>query len=152
MSPERFDRAAAEAAARYWMDKLMRLCSNGINVPRPLGEPITGCCTICEAVLAHRAALARAEGERDAHKVTRAGWKRESQKLLDDLVQRAQERDEARERAERAEAVIAQHDLCHKLHGKVDARAFADGCAAEQRKLYGCAPDADRVRELEGRI
>ena len=46
-------------------------------------------------------------------------------------------------------AVIATHDLCHNLHGKVDARAFADGCAAEQRKLYGCAPDADRVKELE---
>lgn len=42
---------------------------------------------------------------------------------------------------ERLQGVIAQHDLCHDLHGKVDARAFADGCAAEQRKLYGCAPD-----------
>ena len=33
--------------------------------------------------------------------------------------------------------------ICHNLHGVVDARGFADGCAAEQRKLYGCAPDAD---------
>jgi NTP pyrophosphatase (non-canonical NTP hydrolase) len=52
---------------------------------------------------------------------------------------------EYRARAEKAEAVIAQHDLCHDQHGKVDARAFADGCAAEQRKLYGQAPDADRL-------
>ncbi len=37
------------------------------------------------------------------------------------------------------------HGVCHNLHGTVDARAFADGCAAEQRKLYGCAPDADSL-------
>lgn len=49
----------------------------------------------------------------------------------------------------KAEDIIARHDLCHNMHGQVDARAFADGCAAEQRKLYGCAPDADRVAELE---
>lgn len=46
------------------------------------------------------------------------------------------------------EAIIAAHDLCHDLHGKVGPREFADGCAAEQRKFYGCAPDADRVAEL----
>ena len=40
------------------------------------------------------------------------------------------------------------HDICHNLHGTVDARAFADACRDEQRKLYGCAPDADRVVEL----
>lgn len=45
--------------------------------------------------------------------------------------------------------VIAQNDLCHDLHGKVDAEDFAKGCAAEQRKIYGCAPDADRIKELE---
>lgn len=48
---------------------------------------------------------------------------------------------------ERLQGVIAQHELCHDLHGKVDARAFADGCAAEQRRLYGCAPDADEACE-----
>lgn len=48
---------------------------------------------------------------------------------------------------ERLRAVIAQHDLCHNLHGKVDARAFADGCAAEQRNLYGYAPDADLLAD-----
>lgn len=31
---------------------------------------------------------------------------------------------------------------------KVTAQDFADGCAAEQRKHYGCAPDADRVERL----
>lgn len=35
------------------------------------------------------------------------------------------------------------HDICHNLHGKVSAEEFAAGCAAEQRKLYGRAPDAD---------
>ena len=46
------------------------------------------------------------------------------------------------------------HDLCHNLHGTVDAEAFAAGCAAEQRRIYGCAPDADRcasLRELAAR-
>lgn len=50
---------------------------------------------------------------------------------------------------ERLQSIIDTHDMCHNLHGKVDARAFTDGCAAEQRKLYGCAPDADRVKQLE---
>lgn len=49
-------------------------------------------------------------------------------------------------------AIIDQHDLCHNLHGKVDARAFADGCAAEQRKLYGCAPDQDEIGRLRTAI
>lgn len=44
--------------------------------------------------------------------------------------------------------IIAQHDLCHNLHGQVDARVFADGCTAEQRKIYGCAPDADEIERL----
>ena len=44
--------------------------------------------------------------------------------------------------------IIATHDLCHNLHGKVGPREFADGCADEQRKLFGCAPDADKVHEL----
>lgn len=69
--------------------------------------------------------------------------------VADDIVKRAEsaekERDEAR-------AVIAQHDLCHNLHGKVDAIAFAEGCAAEQRKLYGCAPHADLVASLSAAL
>ena len=52
-------------------------------------------------------------------------------------------------RIAKLEAIIATHDLCHDLHGKVDARAFADGCAQEQRKLYGCAPDADALTSLK---
>lgn len=35
-------------------------------------------------------------------------------------------------------------EFCHKLPETVSAREFADGCAAYQRTLYGCAPDADR--------
>lgn len=45
-------------------------------------------------------------------------------------------------------AIIAQHDLCHNLHGQVGPREFTDGCSAEQRRLYGCAPDADEVQRL----
>jgi hypothetical protein len=40
------------------------------------------------------------------------------------------------------------HEICHNLHWTVDAQAFADGCAEEQRKLYGCAPDRDIVATL----
>lgn len=40
------------------------------------------------------------------------------------------------------------NNICHNLHGTVDARAFAHGCAQEQRKLYGVAPDADEVQKL----
>ena len=49
----------------------------------------------------------------------------------------------------RLRGIIAQHDLCHDLHDKVGAEDFARGCAAEQRRLYGCAPDADRAAALE---
>lgn len=48
--------------------------------------------------------------------------------------------------------IIAQHDLCHDLHGKVGAREFADGCADEQRKHYGCALDADEVIALRAEL
>ena len=37
--------------------------------------------------------------------------------------------------------------ICHDLHGRVTAREFANGCTAEQRKLYGCAPDADEKKQ-----
>src|SRR5690606_28685206 len=60
--------------------------------------------------------------------------------------------DAATQRAEAAETIIAQNDLCHNQHGKVDARALADGCADEQRKHYGCAPDADEVAKLKQRV
>lgn len=40
------------------------------------------------------------------------------------------------------------HGICHNLHGTVDAKGFADGCAAEQRKLYGVAPDRDALEAL----
>ncbi len=53
---------------------------------------------------------------------------------------------------ERLRGVIAQHELCHDLHGKVDASAFAAGCAAEQRRIYGCAPDADENASLRAEV
>lgn len=53
---------------------------------------------------------------------------------------------------ERLKGVIAQHDLCHDLHGKVGAEDFARGCAAEQRRLYGRAPDADEVARLRAAL
>ena len=48
---------------------------------------------------------------------------------------------------ERLRGIIAQHELCHDLHGKVNAEDFAKGCAAEQRRIYGCAPHADEIRD-----
>jgi len=54
-------------------------------------------------------------------------------------------------KVERLTGVIAQHDLCHDLHGKVNAEDFAKGCEAEQRRLYGCAPHADEVARLKAK-
>lgn len=45
-------------------------------------------------------------------------------------------------------AIIETNNICHNLHGQVDAAAFAEGCAEEQRKLYGRAPDADLAEKL----
>lgn len=45
-------------------------------------------------------------------------------------------------------AIIQKNDLCHNRHGLVDAQAFADGCAVEQRKEFGCAPDRDHLNYL----
>lgn len=53
---------------------------------------------------------------------------------------------------ERLQGIIAQHNLCHDLHGKVNAEDFAKGCEAEQRRIYGCAPHADEVERLQGII
>lgn len=44
----------------------------------------------------------------------------------------------------RLKEVIRQHDLCHDLHGKVNAEDFAKGCDAEQKRLYGCSPRLDQ--------
>lgn len=52
------------------------------------------------------------------------------------------------EKIKELEGVILQHGLCHDPHSKVNAADFAAGCAAEQRKLYGCAPDSDTVDKL----
>lgn len=37
------------------------------------------------------------------------------------------------------------NNFCHNLHGTVTAAQFAEGCAAEQRRLYGCVPWADEL-------
>lgn len=42
--------------------------------------------------------------------------------------------------------------FCHDLHGTVDAQAFANGCAEEQRRLYDYAPDRDAVTILMRRL
>ena len=51
-------------------------------------------------------------------------------------------------RVKTAETIVATHDLCHDLHGKVGPCEFAEGCAREQRKLFGWAYHADAVRHL----
>lgn len=51
-----------------------------------------------------------------------------------------------------AAEIVATHEICHDLHGRVGPREFADGCAAEQRKLFGCAPDADEAARLQGHV
>lgn len=40
------------------------------------------------------------------------------------------------------------HDICHNLHNCVGVEEFAQGCAAEQRKIYGSAPHADEIIRL----
>ena len=56
------------------------------------------------------------------------------------------------EERDRLKAIIDTHDLCHNLHGKVGVREFADGCADEQRKIYGCAPDEDECIRLQAEL
>lgn len=53
---------------------------------------------------------------------------------------------------ERLSRIVEQHDLCHDLHGKVDAQCFAKGCEAEQRRIYGEAPHADEIVKLQNEI
>lgn len=55
-------------------------------------------------------------------------------------------------RGVRVPSVIAAHEVCHNLKGDVGARKFADGCIAEQRKHFGCAPDHDRAQLLEREV
>lgn len=72
---------------------------------------------------------------------------------LDELTAMTQERDSLRNDLDRLKSgqwtTEEVNDICHNLHSVVNARQFADGCTSEQRKLYGCAPDADRVAELQ---
>ena len=68
--------------------------------------------------------------------------------MLKDIVTLLAENAKLRIENTKLRKIIEQNDLCHNLHGEVDARAFADGCAQEQYKEYGCAPDADAVISL----
>jgi hypothetical protein len=44
------------------------------------------------------------------------------------------------------------HEFCHSLGDTVTAEAFANGCAAYQRSLYGRAPSEDHVNQLMKRV
>lgn len=59
--------------------------------------------------------------------------------------------EELADKCKQLQAIIDRHDLCHNL-GQVDVRSFADGCTQEQRKLFGCSPDADDVEWLRARV
>jgi len=86
-------------------------------------------------------------------------------KLIADAIQKDRESDERECRREirRLRAEVERltsgkwtpqevNDLCHDLPKVVGPRAYADGCAKQQRELFGCAPDADRIAELEARV
>lgn len=44
------------------------------------------------------------------------------------------------------------YNMCHNLPLVVGSREFANGCAREQRTIYGCAPDADEVERLRSLV
>lgn len=46
-------------------------------------------------------------------------------------------------------AIIAKHDLCHDLHGKVGRAEFEEGCRRETVKECGWAA---RIAELEAEV
>jgi hypothetical protein len=56
------------------------------------------------------------------------------------------------EENEKLKSVIAQHDLCHDLHGIVDCEGFAKGCAAEIKKHYGRCPWEEEIERLRNRL
>lgn len=41
------------------------------------------------------------------------------------------------------------HNICHNLHGTVNAEEFAEGCRKEMEKLYGECPWTKRLEKLE---
>ena len=62
----------------------------------------------------------------------------------------ALELENARLTAENAalKAVIAKHDLCHDLHGKVGRAEFEEGCRRETIKEYGSCGWAEEIERL----
>jgi hypothetical protein len=51
------------------------------------------------------------------------------------------------DRMNTAERIIENYNLCHDKHRQVGVEEFSEGCADEQRKHYGCAPDAEDARK-----
>lgn len=138
--------ACAREAAETW-------CADGSCGVYELAQVIAEGFAPVLAAMAQRDAEIAAANARVAEAEERAAVNLRQLKLEADAgnshLTRAHE---AERRVKELEAIIKQHDLCHNLHGKVDDRAFADGCAAEQRKLYGRAPDADRIAALESQL
>lgn len=54
-------------------------------------------------------------------------------------------------RVRELEAIIAKHDLCHDLHGKVGRAEFEEGCRRETIKEFGSCGWAQRIAELEAK-
>lgn len=51
-----------------------------------------------------------------------------------------------------AKAVIAKHDLCHDLHGKVGRDEFEEGCRRETVKEFGSCGWAEKIASLESEL
>ena len=57
--------------------------------------------------------------------------------------------EEQARRVAELEAIIAKHDICHDLHGKVGRDEFEEGCRRETVKEFGSCGWAERIAELE---
>jgi hypothetical protein len=55
-------------------------------------------------------------------------------------------------RLEKAEAIIAKHNLCHDLHGKVGREEFEEGCRRETIKEFGSCGWADELERLRSEL
>ena len=59
------------------------------------------------------------------------------------------ERDKLAAELATTKAIIATHDLCHDLHGKVGRDEFEEGCRRETVKEFGSCGWAERIANLE---
>lgn len=87
--------------------------------------------------LYHKASMALLDAYKKAHPEVPDGVWTDASKVS---AWAAQELERLRSGKFTAEEI---HNFCHNLHGTVSAEQFADGCAAEQIRLYGRAPDRD---------